>query len=159
MSILDYGNVIVANVMHLLLKGEDVAKKAYAVSIRVDVNDYESEDQLPAVRGFVHLAVTAATNYKKVFAAFTEMPTAFDKLDWVLVCSHDSGWRDDGVRHTLTAAHRDILAEATRIFEKPAKSLTQDLLITDMALAPVAQVFGERDLSSIQRGQLQIVFR
>jgi hypothetical protein len=152
-DILSYADVIVANVYHLLPKASD---QAYAVSIRMEVNNFQADEELPEVGGYLHLACHAPANYMSVFAALTERPiVSFDRLDWALVCCHDSAWRDDGIRSTMRETFRALQRHAEGYFKSPAADLSVHLAIDDMTLGLVHEILSPVTLG-LERRKLDV---
>ncbi|KWT95566.1 MULTISPECIES: hypothetical protein [unclassified Variovorax] len=148
-----YADVIVANVYHLLPKGTD---QAYAVSIRMDFNNYQTDKELPTVGGYLHLACHAPANYMSVFAALTKRPIArYDELDWAHVCSHDSAWRDDGIRATMRETFRTLHWHAESYLNCSQESLSVHLGIEDMALSLVHELLAPATLR-LDRSRLDV---
>lgn len=139
MKILPHANDIVAVVTNLLLKEAENRDKVFAVRVRIDIDDHDAEDPAPTVMGFVSLAVVP-TAYRQIYCAFSDRPKAYLECSWRLVCSHDSAWRDDGIRSTLKAAYTTLLRQAEKRFGKDAAVLSIHIAIDDMAIKPAEAI-------------------
>jgi hypothetical protein len=136
-----YADVLIANVKSLVQKG---GFRSFHVSVRIEFNDHSTDTEFIPVGGYLHLACYAPNNYMRVYAAFTERP-AYDvsTLPWHLVCSHDSAWREDGIRRTLLGAERAIEERAVELFCHPKAKLSQHVAIDHMELSEGPSMFWE----------------
>jgi hypothetical protein len=143
MSIKSYADVLIATIEGLFPKGTAaVIGKVFLVSVCVEIDDYASQHKIPTTRGIIHLAITADTNYVKVFVASTERSVPWREIkDWAFVCNHDSAWRDDGVRSTLGSQHQKIVFQAEKDFKKPSNKLTQRLSVDSIKILDQSVVF------------------
>lgn len=137
-----YADVLVANVKSLVKKG---GFHSFYVSVRIELNDHSTDDEFVPVGGYLHLACYAPNNYMRVYAAFTDRPE-YDMtgLPWQLVCSHDSAWREDGIRRTLLNAETAIQERAVVLFAQPLAKLSRHFSIDQMALSDTLAHFWER---------------
>jgi len=160
MGILPYAETLVATVYHLYRKGTPITQGTlYAVTVRIEANDYANDDEPPSVGGYVHLVVDASSNYVKVLAAFTERPSRTrDVPEWVCVCDHDSAWREDGIKGTLNKAYNEIVKQAVATFGIPAEKLSMHIAIDDMSIASHQDTMGPVSISAVPDGRLQLRF-
>lgn len=110
-AIRHYADVITSVIGNLLKRG---SSEAVVLTLRMELDSHVSGSA--ARRLFVHLACLAPGAYVNVFVAFSERPIGrgFLPLPWVKICSHDSAWRDDGVRFALKSSasqFRDLVQE------------------------------------------------
>jgi hypothetical protein len=139
-KILPYADSTVATIQHLFLNNKGFSDKVFAVTIRIVADYYGSEKDLPSVSGFVSLAVIPS-GHRQVYASFTKRPHAFSDREWQLVCSHDSAWRDDGVRSTLKGAYDAVMREACAEFHKEERELTVHVAIENMTIDSPEKIF------------------
>lgn len=145
MKIIPYADMLVATIQHLFPKGTpQVQGKVFATSFRIEMEHTPSpRERKPTVRGCVHLAILADRNYVKVLSATTERPCEFTDIDnWVLLCDHDSAWRDDGVRSGLKSAYQALYKEATSRFNRTEDAMLVSINVDKMAIVPRGEVFG-----------------
>ena len=136
-----YADVLIANVKCLVQKG---GFRSFHVSVRIEFNDHSTDTEFIPVGGYLHLACYAPNYYMRVYAAFTERP-AYDvsTLPWHLVCSHDSAWREDGIRRTLLSTEKAIEQRAVELFCQPRSKLSQHVAIDHMELSEGHAIFWE----------------
>jgi hypothetical protein len=155
MDILPYAETLVSTIHFLFRKNApEFLGKLFAVTVRMDANDYVSEEEQPTLGGYVHLAIDASSNYVTVLAAFTQRPEDWlDVKNWVRVCEHDSAWREDGVKSTLKHAYAEIIEQSAKKFGLAPEKLSGYISIENMRIAPFEEVLGARLLKDIPDGR------
>lgn len=138
-AIRHYADVITSVFGHLLKRGTD---QAVVATLRVDLDNHA--DEASAQRLFVHVACSAPSAYVNVFVAYTSRPAAGNlrELPWRKVCSHDSAWREDGVRGALKSS---VSAFAAIVREQPTNAEWHEYLHLDhLSVVPLNQVLSEQ---------------
>lgn len=134
-----YANILVSTISSLFLNDKRNADRIFAVTVRLQFSNYETDTEFCR---FLHLAVAAPSNYKKVYAALTDRPMGFKDVKWDLVCSHDSAWRDDGIRWALKNAYENTLIKAVAADVTKLKNQREYMDIFRLEIALCEDVFG-----------------
>lgn len=158
MNIRPYADTLIATIHHLFPKGtEAVQGKLFAVTVRIDFDDYDRAVEMPSVTGFVHLVVRAPNNYVQVLAAFTDRPRHWrDIAGWSCVCHHDSAWREDGINATLFCAYRELSDQAASTFGVPANRLSAHISIDNMGIGNASDILGGIRVEDVPDGRLSL---
>lgn len=138
-AIRHYADVITSVFGHLLKRGTD---QAVVATLRVDLDNHA--DDASAQRLFVHVLCSAPSAYVNVFVAYSSRPASGDlrSLAWRKVCSHDSAWREDGVRAALKSS---VAAFAAIVREQPTTAEWHEYLHLDhLSVVPVNQLLNEQ---------------
>lgn len=128
-----YAATVMSTVYQLLEKG---GPDAWLIGTRIEVNDYNSDDELPSVGGVLTVACYAPANYVHVLANFNDrpvMPSNYGSLQWQPIVCHDSCWRSDGVESVIRSAANQVVAEASSRFKQPESELSLHLSMTHLA--------------------------
>lgn len=139
-AIRHYADVLTSVVGHLLKRGTD---QAVVATVRVALS--ANTEGVPSQCLFIHVACTAPSAYVNVFVAVTSRPTFgpdFVTLPWQKVCSHDSAWRDDGVRSALKNCASALYAVARAT--SPNAEWDEYLNLDQFFLVPSAACIPER---------------
>jgi hypothetical protein len=158
MSIRAYADVLIATIFHLMPKGAPETKgKVFAVSVRVALYSHEPGRPRPPMGGMIHLAVVADRNYVDVYAAHSDQSKSWGMIeDWTRVCSHDSAWREDGVRATLVQTHDTMRKAALVEWQCESKGIFEQLSIDQMGVMNQTSLFSSRNPAEFPRGALTI---
>lgn len=123
----------------LLVKGhtDDSPETALIFTTRIDINNFQGNEDLDPVGGYLHVACFAPMNYVHVLAAFTERPVSrinLAELSWQPIACHDSCWREDGVKSVIVDAVRILNRSAVEAFKITEDKLSFHIGLSDLLI-------------------------
>lgn len=118
-----------------------------AISIKYD--EIRSDTPHFPLVATVHLALYAPNNYVSVYAAVTDRPVMSPlDLPWTFLCSHDTSWREDGVRSVLRAANKAAKSRAEVLFPAPEFLICPHFSMDKLSVQPHSEVIKQEHLEN-----------
>lgn len=134
-----YADALVAIADDLYKKGSG---DALLMDLRISLDKYSDEDGFePVVAGYLNLVCYAPRNYMRVYACVTPKTMPMQEMQWRLLCSHDSAWRDDGIRSGVRGFYQAAMRLArSKLSGEPGR---EHIAIAKLAIAPVNYMLPE----------------